>query len=143
MSKLTLRIRGETNYLSKLRAFVNDLAEKAGFDSSALGDIEFAVDEAATNIIRHAYDEDPDIPDERRIIEVEVNEIEKGIEIVLKDRAKPFNPENVPSPDLSKHVQSFKTSGLGVFAMKVSMDEISHRYLQGVGNEITMKKYLS
>lgn len=141
MSKLILKIPGETNYLAKIRQFVIAYAESIGFQGKIIGEIQFAVDEAATNIIKHAYDEDPDLPEDKRVIEVEVNEFERGLEITLKDRAKPFNPKNYPLPDLDKHVATRKTHGLGVFAMKKFMDEIDHYYEQGVGNVVTMRKY--
>jgi anti-sigma regulatory factor (Ser/Thr protein kinase) len=142
MNKLVLKIPGETNFLSKIREFALSFAEKMGFDEGALGDIEMAVDEWATNIIRHSYGEDPEFPSEKRIIEVEVNKLENGIEIVFQDRGKPYNPKNTPLPDLRKHVEERKTHGLGVFAMKQFMDELDYQYVSGVGNRIVLRKFL-
>ncbi len=140
MDKLILKVPGETDYLAEIREFVTGFAREAGFSEEVLGEIEFAVDEAATNIVRHAYGEDPDIPEEKRIIEIEIDKVPDGIRIALQDRAKPFNPVNVPLPDMEQHLVQFKTHGLGVFAMKNFMDSLEHEYVPGVGNRITLIK---
>lgn len=142
MAKLILKIPGETSYLSRIREFVLDFAKTLGFDEEGLGDIEMSVDEAATNIIRHGYDEDPDLPDENKVIEIEITKIDNGIEIAIQDRGKPYNPKNAPIPNLEKHFEQMKTHGLGIFAMKQFMDELEHNYISGKGNLITMRKYL-
>jgi serine/threonine-protein kinase RsbW len=113
MDKLILCIPGETDHLDKIREFVTEFSREAGFPDGTLGEIEFAVDEAATNIVKHAYGEDPDIPEENRIIEIEMRKIDGGIQVVLRDRAKPFNPKNVPLPDMESHLAQKKTHGLG------------------------------
>jgi len=136
-----LRIAGKTESLARIREFVLTFARELGFSEDKLGEIEMAVDEAATNIIRHSYNEDSEIPEDRRVIEVEVKKLDNGIELQVSDFGKPFNPVGVPLPDLERHVESKKTHGLGVFSMKVFMDEMEHQYLPGVGNIITMRKF--
>lgn len=140
MDKLVLKVPGDTGRLEKIRGFVAEFAREAGCTPGIVGEIEFAVDEAATNIVKHAYGEDPEIPEERRIIEIEIGKVPEGIRITLCDRAKPFNPENVPLPDLDSHLAGHKTHGLGVFAMKSFMDSMEHSYIPGVGNRIVLTK---
>lgn len=141
MEKLVLKIPGETDYLSRIREFVVDYARECGFSGEETGDIEISADEAATNIVRHAYGDDPAVPEKNRIIEVEIGALKNGMEIVFRDRGKPFDPKKYPMPDLARHIAQKKTHGLGIFAMKVFMDEIDYKYIDGVGNQITMRKY--
>ncbi len=140
MNKLTIKIPGETDYLSSIRNFVNSYCLKLGISADVIGDIEFAVDEGVTNIIKHAYDEDPDLPDENRVIELEIEQQNDEIVVILKDHAGPYNPVNASLPDLNAHVASRKTHGLGVFAMKKFMDRMEHRYISGFGNEVRLYK---
>jgi len=111
-----------------------------GLSEEITSDVEFAVDEGVTNIIKHAYDEDPDIPDENRIIEVEMQFQDDELEVILRDRARPYNPINAPLPDLTAHLSKRKTHGLGVFAMKKFMDRMEHSYITGFGNEVHLFK---
>lgn len=141
MEKLVLKIPGETDYLSRIREFVKDYAAECGFSEEEKGDIEISADEAATNIVKHAYGDDPDINGNDRIIEVEIGAIDNGMEIRFRDRGKPFDPSAYPTPDIARHIAEKKTHGLGIFAMKIFMDEIDYRYIDGVGNQITMRKY--
>ncbi|NPV02761.1 MAG: ATP-binding protein [Brevinematales bacterium] len=139
---MTLRIAGVTDSLSRIREFVLSFAKEQGFSDDKLGEIEMAVDEAATNVIRHSYAEDPEIPDNNRVLEIEVKGIEKGLEVAVSDFGKAFNPVGVPLPDLEKHATSLKTHGLGIFSMKVFMDEMTHEFVPGIGNKIIMRKFL-
>ncbi len=142
MKKLTLRLPGETDYLARLREFTTDYARELGFDETALGEIEMSVDEAATNVIRHAYGEDPDLPDEKRRIEIELSFDEENFIVLIRDFGRPYNPVNAPIPDLKKHIEERKTHGLGVFAMRSFMDSLEHKYSEHFGNELIMRKAL-
>ncbi len=143
MKKLKLALPGETDYLQQIRNFINGHTSHLGFSEQDRAEIEMAVDEAATNIIRHGYQEDPDISPEKRTIELEVLPLDQGIQISLRDHGKNFDPTLQKVPDLEQHIKNRKTSGLGVFAMSSFMDSLEHHYIEGVGNEIIMKKHFS
>ncbi len=143
MKKLKLTLPGQTDYLQEIRTFSINYARTLGFKEEELSQIEMAVDEAATNIIRHAYQEDPGLPDSRKFIEIELRKIDQGMEIILRDQGRPYDPTQRPMPDIDKHVKEGRTTGLGVFTMKTFMDNLEYHYIQGTGNEIIMTKYLS
>ncbi|NCZ52311.1 MAG: ATP-binding protein [Verrucomicrobia bacterium] len=46
--------------LAPVRAMLEELAARIGFDETACGHLALAIDEALTNIIRHGYNNDPD-----------------------------------------------------------------------------------
>ncbi|HLR32513.1 MAG TPA: ATP-binding protein, partial [Fodinibius sp.] len=50
-----ITVRASTEYLSKVRDFVGKHAASYGFNKQEVADIRLAVDEAYTNIIKHAY----------------------------------------------------------------------------------------
>ncbi len=142
LSKLVLKIQGELSNLGKIRSFVNEYAEKIGFNEIGRMEIEMAVDELCTNIIRYSYSADPEIPQGQRDLEIEVEEINKGISVSVKDRGKPFDPNRFPAVDIGEHLAEMKTHGLGIHTMKNYMDEMTHEYKEGRGNTITLIKYL-
>ena len=55
--RVSLSIPRDTRYLSLVRRAVVVLASRVGFAPAATGEIEMAVDEAASNAIRHARGE--------------------------------------------------------------------------------------
>ena len=55
-----LVIKSRTENLSVIRDFVQDNALEAGMKSKSINDMMLAVDEACTNIIKHAYKSFPD-----------------------------------------------------------------------------------
>ncbi len=140
--KLILKIQGETSNLEKIRTFAGDYASKAGFDSIGTSEIVMAVDELCTNIIKYSYLPDPDIPPSGREIEIEAEEIAGGISITVKDHGKPFDPNRFPDVDINEHISMLKNHGLGIHAVKNFMDEVSHEYREGRGNNIFLIKYL-
>lgn len=147
MKRLVLKVPGETDYLEKIRQFVSDFAGACGFSEEEKGDIEISADEAATNIVKHAYLQDPSIPDRDKTIDIVLETIPNGMEIRIRDRGRPFNPNSWPMPDMAEHVAKKKTHGLGIFAMKMFMDEIDHQYVEEsagekAGNLVVLRKYL-
>ncbi|MGB9586109.1 MAG: ATP-binding protein, partial [Anaerolineales bacterium] len=87
--------KGEYANLNTMREFVARAAQEAGLSSSAIYGIELAVDEACSNIIDHAYG-----GESRGEIECNALIREDGLEIILKDKGKPFDPNKIPEPDI-------------------------------------------
>lgn len=140
MSKITLNrkleVKSSTNNLSKVRDFVKEVALYAGFDDEAINKIILAVDEATTNIIKHAYKFSP----EGKIFIQAVVKGNKFI-ITLKDQGRHFEPEKVPEPDLKELHEKRKIGGLGMFLMKKLMDEVSYDISDDY-NTVSLIKYL-
>jgi len=90
-----------------------------------------AVDEALTNIIRHAYQEKPG----KMVICVTVDS--DKIEIVLEDQGKKFDPTQVPSPELPRH----KPGGLGVHFIRTIMDQMIYDDQGPAGNRLRLIKH--
>jgi len=51
----SLSVEASTSQLAKVRDFVAEHAERLGLSEKEIGNIRLAVDEAYTNIIKHAY----------------------------------------------------------------------------------------
>ena len=55
-----LIVQSRTENLSKIRDFVSNKASESGISNDEVENIMLAVDEACTNIIKHAYKSFPD-----------------------------------------------------------------------------------
>ena len=60
MKKKELKVKSRTENLSLIRDFVSNSAAEAGITPDVVENIILAVDEACTNIIKHAYKSYPD-----------------------------------------------------------------------------------
>lgn len=131
--KFHLNTPSQTENLELIRNFVSKIAEKAGFEEAEINDIELAVDEACTNVVKHAYDKD----NRRKDIDVVIEIRDDKFIVIVSDRGKGFNPHSVKEPDLSK------AGGLGIRLMKMLMDEVQFDIKPGVRTRVKMVKHMS
>ncbi len=132
----TITIPSRTERLNDVRQFVAQAARVCGFKDEDVNNIMLAVDEACTNIIKHAYNYAPD-----ESIEVNVGMREGDFEIVIADRGKNFNPENVPPPDMKEYMTQYRRGGLGLYLMKKVMDTVDFQF-KANRNILRMTKHL-
>jgi anti-sigma regulatory factor (Ser/Thr protein kinase) len=132
-----LVVTNDTKYLIVVRDFISRLVLQSKLSRDDENKIILAVDEAVTNIIEHGYDEGTE-----GSIEIEVESDDAQFKVMIRDTGRVFNPESIPSPDLSDHVKAGKKKGLGIFLMRQIMDEVRYRFKDGVKNELTLVKYI-
>jgi serine/threonine-protein kinase RsbW len=135
-NELRLRIASSTEELMHVRKFVSDAAKQFGFRDDEINNIALAVDEACTNIIKHAYDyaEDQDIH-----VVVTMNNKEFQVQIV--DHGRHFDPDHVQMPNMKEYLSHYKRGGLGMYLMKKLMDKVEYS-IQPKQNVVRLTKYL-
>ena len=130
-------IKSKTEHLLDVREFISSAAQRLGFSDEETSKIVLAVDEACTNIIKHAYQYDPN-----KEIRISINTTKGALEILIEDEGKSFNPLTVKPPDLKQHLKQFRRGGLGVYLMKTLMDEVEYNLNPGKKNVVRLLKYL-
>lgn len=125
---------GRFESLEKISHFVKKAAEDAGLDEQQTYSVELAVDEAASNIIEHAY-QGEDIGQIHCICIVSPT----GLTIVLKDQGRPFNPDAVPEVNTNQTLDERKPGGAGVFLIRKVMDQVKYEFTSE-GNILTLVK---
>ncbi len=133
-----LVIKSRTENLSVIRNFVQDNALAAGMSSKAINDIMLAVDEACTNIIKHAYKSFPDGE-----IVITIKSLAKKIIIKITDYGKSFHPEVILEPDIREYYRQKKVGGLGMYLMKSLMDDVKYVSIPGKYNQVLLTKNLN
>ncbi len=122
--------------LAKIGNFIISIAKTSGFSEDDIYAIQTAVDEACSNIIDHAYNGENE--DE---IQIEVEDFGSKLEIKISDHGEPFNPEDVPHPDIISPLEVRKERGLGVFFMRKLMDEVKFDFSNKDKNTLVLVKY--
>ena len=133
-----LKVKSKTENLSKIRDFVSENALNAGIPMATVEDIMLAVDEACTNIIKHAYKLSPDGE-----ILLNIAYDENKFTIIIIDYGRSFEPETVPLPDLQKYYREHKVGGLGIYLMKSLMDDVKYTSIPGKYNQVLLSKKIS
>jgi len=137
-TELTKTINSKTDSLLSVRQFVSEAARAFGFSDEDASKIVLAVDEACTNIIKHAYQNSPD-----QRITITIVEDKGRFEVRISDQGRSFDPKALRPLNLKEHLTKYRRGGLGVYLMKSLMDEVEYRSVGGKTNEVRLTKYLS
>ena len=122
-----LRLRTDLAEVVRADAWLVKVCRDADVPQEIVQDLELALDETVSNVIRHGYG--VGAPGEIEVA-VEVGADRVGLEI--RDRARPFNPlVEVPEPDLFARIEERPRGGLGVYLVRQVMDRVDYSYEKG------------
>lgn len=109
-------------YLDEIRSHVAREARAAGFTDKAIYAVQLAADEAASNIIEHAYEGRGDASF------VMSCEFQKDkLVITFHDQGKSFDVSKVNKPDVKADLSERKIGGLGIYLMRKLMDDVQYK----------------
>jgi serine/threonine-protein kinase RsbW len=124
----TLTLPGELTSLDEIADLVLDQCRLAGLDKHATYQLRLAVDELATNIIVHGYQENNLIGSV--VITAEVDQ--HSLTVVLEDTAPPYDPlkRNLEpvEEEFDKPLEERPIGGLGVFFVRQAVHDFRYEY---------------
>jgi len=123
-------------FLDEIRNFVAEVAREGGFTEKAIYSLQLAADEAASNIIEHAYQGVANAS-----LQITCDMQDDELIITMRDSGKPFDPSNVKQPNLKAGLSKRQIGGLGVYLMRKIMDEVRYESNTKTGNLLTMTKH--
>lgn len=129
----------EPSQLRPLCRFVVIGAEIAGFNAKEQMHIELACDEAATNIVEHAYG------GRGGAINVTWEANTDAFRVTLEDNGQAFQPDKLPPvepPTASTPVEAVRAGGLGVHLMRQLMDDVIFEF-EDDGNRVVLVKHMT
>lgn len=138
LKKYQLKIPSQTDNLEIIRYVVAKVARQVGFNNDDVSKIELAVDEACSNVIKHAYDTDLN-----NFIEVVIQIDYQKLMVIVTDRGKGFSPRNIKLPNMKNYLAEMRTGGLGIYLIETLMDEVDFEIKPGVKNQVKMIKYFN
>jgi anti-sigma regulatory factor (Ser/Thr protein kinase) len=116
---------GTLDALEPIRKYVEVAAQSAGLDHKAVYKLALAVDEIATNVVLHGYEEAGLNGDLKIGASVE----DDNLVIRLEDHGKPYDPHSHVVPDaqeLSRSLQSRDIGGLGIFLALDGVNDLQY-----------------
>lgn len=129
-----LRIPAQHQNLRIISSFIHGIAHRLSLSDKAMFELELAVEEAATNIVNHAY------PDDMRG-EMQVSAVETGdfVQITLTDWGLPLNPKEVKPFDVNAPIETRIKGGMGLHFIHTLMDHVERETTAGIGQPNTLK----
>jgi len=135
-----MELRSNPETLCVVRNTLAELAQTLGFPEAECRAIVLAVDEALTNIIRHAYQGRTEQPIEATFSRIQVardGRQQSALEIVLEDRGRTVDREKL----CGRKLEDVRPGGLGLHFIRESMDTVEFRRKWG-RNQVRMVKVL-
>jgi serine/threonine-protein kinase RsbW len=124
-------LNASSDVLSPFRKELRGILGQEGWEKKTTEEILLCVDEALTNVIRHAYQGKPGK------MTVAVHADPDKFEIVMEDQGTKFDPTKVPPPELPRQ----KPGGLGVYFIKTIMDQMIYDDSYPQGNRLRLIKH--
>jgi len=132
-----LRIQNNIDNLPEAEACVQSVAEQIGFSTHDNKQIQLALEEALTNIIKHSF-----IPGQLEDIEIEFLQVPLGLKISIWVKGIPFDPALFPIFNRKDLEKNLNDRGLGTFLIQQVMDDYSYINHGHDGIEVILAKYL-
>jgi anti-sigma regulatory factor (Ser/Thr protein kinase) len=130
--QIKFSVPSDPRYLCVVRGAIGPLAALIGWDESECRAIVLAVDEALTNVIRHAYHNRTD-----GLMELECRASADGLEVALMD--------NGDAPDKSKicarEIGCDQPGGLGTHIIQTVMDRVAYEESPEGNRFVASKKF--
>jgi len=114
--KKTIRFSSDTCHLADVRREGRAFLAANGFDDCATELMVLALDEACTNVIRHAY------AHERKPVRLEMTALRRLVRFVLRDYGRSCDPAKIKS----RALEDIRPGGLGVHIIKQAFDSVTY-----------------
>lgn len=125
-----MTIPTDSSNISVVRMTASSIANRIGFNIDEIDDVKIAVSEACTNVIKHSKVSSFDLY---------FGQGENHIEIAIMDKGVGYDFSTLKDPEFDTERES---GGLGIFIIKMLMDDLVIESEKDKGTTIYMKKYV-
>lgn len=121
---IRLIVPGELARVEDLNASLEAVLKLHGIDAELCADVRLIVEELASNVIK--YGGDPEgVP--RHELSVHIAIAGDLLRLEFRDTGAPFDPTQVPAPDLDEDILEREVGGLGVHLIRSLAESVSYR----------------
>ena len=114
-----ITLPGILESLDAVAEYVMAAAAEAGLDTSASYRLRLAIDEIATNIITHGYNE----AGHEGFLELRADISDETLTVSLEDTSAAYDPREAPPPDVNLPPEQREIGGLGALIAMRSVDK--------------------
>ena len=132
----SLRLPAELTQIAAVHDFVEQVGQDHNLDVRTLHTLHLVLEEACTNVIVHAYQ------GQGGEMEITIEVQTDCVRVLVHDWGTPFEPADVPVPDVYAPLEDRPLGGLGVYLLREMMDDVQYEFSTQDGNTLTMVKVL-
>lgn len=129
----TLQLKSARSEIRTLSKWVDHFADEAGMSSERRVNFQVALEELATNVIRHAYRESG-----ADLFSVTLTREDEEVVAVVTDEGPAFNPLERPPVETRAPFEDRPIGGLGILLVRELIDSIDYRR-EGRRNVLTLR----
>jgi len=118
----TIILDNDLSELRRLGEVLKEFGKKNQLPEKLIFNVNLALEELITNTVSYGYE---DNIGHQIIVELKLKEDELTLKV--EDDARPFNPLDVPEPDVSKSLEERKPGQLGIFFVRKLMDKLEYK----------------
>jgi len=138
LEECSIKVPNRLDYISIIQNYTKDVATKYNLDPKSIQQVEVAVEEAATNVVKHAFHINK--KNEYNII---CQKEPDRVVIRIRDKGIPFDPTQLSEYNPDTPLTERTAAGLGSFLIRKMVDLYEYNNLGKDGKETVLIKYLS
>jgi serine/threonine-protein kinase RsbW len=116
---------------------LDELAAAHGLPAAAVTDMQVALDEVLSNIVRYAHADG-----RAHEIRVRLTLSPEVLEAEIEDDGRPFDPLGAPHPDLQSSLQDRAVGGLGIHFVRRLMTEVRYALVDNRNRLVLTKRLI-
>ena len=132
----TLILKNDLSELERVIILVSDLCGRHTIPPEIEYDLNLALDEIVSNVVKHAYPEGGE-----HLFSLHISLSDDEFVARVEDDGVEFNPMEHPAPDLDAPLEERKEGGLGIFLVRQIMTSVDYQRMMGT-NIVTLRKKL-
>ena len=117
----SLTIAAELSEVERVRQFLKESLQGLEISEEDFFKLELSLVEMCVNVIRYGY------PEGRGEISIDIRDGRKRVIIEIRDSGIPFDPCDIPKPNIEDIVAAGQKGGLGIYLARKLMDEFAYR----------------
>ena len=130
--KLKFTFTSDPRRLAEVRSCVRSFLNKCGFDECSIELLVLGLDEACTNVIRHAYGHNG------KPVRLEMERLRDRVRFVLRDYGRSCDPECIRS----RNLEDVRPGGVGVHIIRQVFDYVKYEPRRRGTRLILEKKFV-
>jgi anti-sigma regulatory factor (Ser/Thr protein kinase) len=116
------RIPNHVRHVPGLLDAVEEFCRVHGFASENTADVRLVAEEVLTNVVKYAHEGG----EEEHTVVLRLSASSESIRMEFRDEGAPFNPLDVPVPDLNTRPGERQIGGLGIHLVRSLVDDASY-----------------
>ncbi|MGC9456342.1 MAG: ATP-binding SpoIIE family protein phosphatase [Halothiobacillaceae bacterium] len=137
LTRHAVTVRPRRTALTTLMDTVAGFAGDAGLDSEAQRQLELVVEELFMNVVEQGYPENWSAPAGGEV-KLSLAFSQGDFYVVMEDDGKPFDPRQVPPPNLTTSLEDRDARGLGMHLVRQLVEEVLYEHREG-RNRISLR----